>query len=186
MKPLFIAEIKTCSPFGFKSPHSVGFLTKLACQHGDIVAAHTEEAWGGSFNHLAAVANLAHACNKIVIAKGIHANDEDIHKALAHGADLVLVVDRRPPRNLAPVCIWEPTALNDITYASDHTQKIMWNARNLNTGQPKTEGFDTARWLHKGWMIQASFITTPDDVHAKADAFIVGENLPTFVEAYDG
>jgi hypothetical protein len=59
---------------------------------------------------------------------------------------------------------------------------ILWNARNLETGEPKKESFDTARWIHRGWLCQGSFIATLDDIHPKADAFLVGEHLKDFVE----
>lgn len=182
MTPLFIAEVKTRSPFGFESEHSWDDLFEIAAKHGDAVAVHTSSRWGGSFDAVQQ-ARTKLLRRKLVIAKGIHPYDEEIRIALYRGADLVTVVGRRPPRELAPVCIWEPDMLNDISHASDHTQKIMWNARDLATGEPKVEQFDTARWLHKGWMMQASFIEKPEDVHPKADAFIVGEHLPSFVEA---
>lgn len=184
-KPLFIAEVKTRSPFGFESKVAHDDLLELAIECGDMVAIHTDERWGGWFGAIAAAKNMMRSWQreKIIIAKGIHAKNEEIEQALALGASLVLVVGRRPPAHLAPVCIWEPSMLADITRASDHTQKIMWNARDLGTGEPKREEFDTARWLHKGWMCQASFIATLEDVHPKADAFIVGEHLPTFVES---
>lgn len=188
-KPVFIAEVKTKSPFGFESEHSCEKLLDIAVQYGDMVAAYIDPQWGGSHFKLQLAANLAHKNGKLCIAKGIHPEDIDILNSLFHGADLVLVVGRIPPPELAPVCIWEPSCQNDISYASDHTQKIMWNARNLETGKSKEEStvypekFDTARWLHKGWMAQAGFISKPDDVHPKADAFIVGEHLPTFVKA---
>lgn len=186
MKPLFIAEVKTCSPFGFKSDRSWDDLLAIAMEHGDAIAVHTNAEWGGWFGGIAAAANFLrrfHSPRKLLIAKGIHILDSEIELALASGANLVTVVGRRPPAHLAPVCIWEPECLHDITYASDHTQKIMWNARDLATGKPKRESFDTARWTHKGWLMQASFIAAPEDVHPKANAFIVGEHLPTFVEA---
>lgn len=184
VKPLFIAEVKTRSPFGFESDLSHDELFDIALQHGDMVAVHTDERWGGWFGAIVAAKNMMryHHRERIIVAKGIHAKDSEIELALACGANLVTVVGRRPPAHLAPVCIWEPHDLHAIAYESDHTQKIMWNARDLTTGEPKQESFDTVRWAHKGWMVQASFIATPEDVHPKANAFIVGEHLPTFVE----
>lgn len=182
-KPLFIAEVKTESPFGFKSDRSWDDLLAIALEYGDAIAIHTNAKWGGWFGGIATAANaMRRFPQKMIIAKGIHPLDSEIERALGNGANLVTVVGRHPPAHLAPVCIWEPDDLHAITYASDHTQKIMWNARNLTTGKPKRESFDTARWTHKGWLMQASFIATPEDVHPKANAFIVGEHLPTFAE----
>jgi indole-3-glycerol phosphate synthase len=184
MTPIFIAEIKTRSPFGFESKHPYAKLRDIAIQHGDMVAAHVDPRWGGDNEKLRQVSDLAHKNGKLCLAKGIHRRDIDILNSLYHGADLVLVVGRQPPRELAPVCIWEPTNLDEIATAKDPAQKIMWNERDLSTGLLRRDAdFTMARWAHKGWMAQASFIAKPEDVHPKSDAFIVGENLISFVEA---
>lgn len=177
--PLFIAEVKTRSPFGFESHRSSGYLTELACRHGDIVAAHTDGRWGGSFDHLAGVAVLAHMCGKLVLAKGVHAEDDEIRRALQCGADLVLVVGRRPPPELAPACLIEPQGdFWDWPHAGD---RLVINRRNLATGQQDGIDFSATRhnWPYT-WMCQASYIRTPADVHAGAQAFIVGEQLERY------
>ena len=184
-KPLFIAEVKTKtrSPFGFEPEYSRKYLFEIAAEYGDAVAIHTSSKWGGSFDHVQEARERLPR-RKLVVAKGIHPYDEEIRIALFRGADLVTVVGRLPPRELAPVCIWEPNNLDEIITAKDPAQKIMWNERNLATGQLRSDtNFTMARWAHKGWMVQASFIAKPEDVHPKADAFIVGENLIPFIEA---
>lgn len=179
MKPLFIAEVKTQSPFGFNSEHSWGELLALAVEHGDMVAVHTDERWGGSFTHLIRASRAVHRERKLLLAKGIHESDEEIRKALDFGADLVLVVGRIPSPELAPVCIWEPSV--DSTIDEYDALKIMWNQRDLNTGKRRRETFREARDAHWGWLCQASFIKTFDDVSPRADAFIVGEHLSSFI-----
>ena len=185
MKPLFIAEVKTQSPFGFHSDRCWDDLFELAIEHADIVAIHTDKPWGGCPSDIArARYYMEPNPHKLLLAKGYHHTDDDIRQSLSLGADLVLVVGRIPPPELAPVCIWEPANLNEIVAAKDPAQKIMWNERDLSTGLRRRDAdFTMARWSHKGWMAQASFITEPKDVHPKATAFIVGEHLPTFVEA---
>jgi indole-3-glycerol phosphate synthase len=178
--PLFIAEVKTRSPFGFESKRSSGYLTELACQHGDIVAAHTDPRWGGSFDHLAGVAVLTHMWGKLVLAKGVHAEDDDIKRALQCGADLVLVVGRRPPPELWGACLIEPQGgMWEWPLPGD---RIVVNRRNLATGKPDNLDFESVRYGNPNtWLCQASFIRTRADVHRHADAFIVGEHLPEFV-----
>jgi indole-3-glycerol phosphate synthase len=177
--PLFIAEVKTRSPFGYEAYRSSGYLTQLACRHGDAVAAHTDPRWGGSFEHLAAVATLAHGCGKLVLAKGVHAEDDDIRRALQCGADLVLVVGRRPPADLREVCLIEPQgSFWDWPQMGD---RIVVNRRNLATGKQDGHDFNAIRhnWPYT-WLCQASFIRTPGDVHRGAQAFIVGEHLERY------
>lgn len=181
--PLFIAEVKTKSPFGFESEHSWEDLFEIAAKHGDAVAIHTSHRWGGSFAAVQAAREKL-LRRKLVVAKGIHPYDEEIRIALYRGADLVTVVGRMPPRELAPVCIWEPKNLPDLMCRST-SLKVMWNQRDLQTGDPHPQVFAEARDVHRGWLCQASYIKTPEDVNLLADAFIVGEHLPTFVGARD-
>jgi hypothetical protein len=191
-KQLFIAEVKTRSPFGFKSKHDWQYLLDLAIANGDMVAVHTNERWGGSFSQVAAAANqichLPIEKRPLLLAKGIHETDAELHRALAAGANLVLVVGRKPPRELEPVCVFEPTGncrdLDDLPRGL----KVMWNERDLKTGKRFAEGinpsfrdFPLARSSYDGWLCQASFIESPEDVHPAADAFIVGSHLPEFV-----
>src|SRR5262245_45908430 len=71
--PLFVAEVKTGSPWGWRSPYSWEFLMEVADRVGDWVAIHTDPRWGGSWNLL----RRARAkTGKPILAKGIHANDD--------------------------------------------------------------------------------------------------------------
>lgn len=184
LKPLFIAEVKTRSPFGFESEHPWKKLLDIAVQHGDMVAAHVDPRWGGDNDKLKQASDLAHKSGKLCLAKGYHPRDIDILNSLYHGADLVLVVGRIPPPELAPVCIYEPTHLHELKNIPPGL-KLMWNERNLQTGRPRIPDrliFPDIRNAYEGWLCQASFIKTLEDVHPKADAFIVGEHLPSFVD----
>lgn len=91
MNPIFIAEIKTQSPFGFKSPHTFAKLMETAITHGDWISVHTNALWGGDFD---AISFVRRNTNNPILAKGIHSTDDDIQRAIDHGADYVLVVDR--------------------------------------------------------------------------------------------
>lgn len=170
-----IAEVKTQSPFGFKSDKSWDELFELANEYGDWISIHTDPRWGGSFDLI----KKAYArTNKPILAKGIHATDDDVNRAFDAGADYVLVVGRVPedPMN----CIIEPNTLVQLSQVSAD-QKIVWNQRSLDDGMPKIETFDQARELHEGWLCQASFISSLKDVNPGADAVLVGENLEEFI-----
>lgn len=47
-----VAEVKTESPFGFRSDKSWQELFDLAEALGDIISIHTDPRWGGSFELL--------------------------------------------------------------------------------------------------------------------------------------
>jgi len=83
-----IAEVKTESPFGFKSEKSWDELFGIASKIGDIISIHTDARWGGSFDLIKKARGLT---DKKILAKGIHAKDEEIRKAIEAGADYVLV-----------------------------------------------------------------------------------------------
>lgn len=88
---ILIAEVKTQSPFGFRSALSLQELFDLANRHGDIISVHTDMRWGGSFDLLRKARKLT---TKPILAKGIHETDEEIEQAFASGANFVLVVGR--------------------------------------------------------------------------------------------
>lgn len=67
MKPLFIAEVKTQSPFGFFGNKSWDELFEAANKVGDIISIHTNPLWGGSFDHLMLARRMT---NKPILAKG--------------------------------------------------------------------------------------------------------------------
>lgn len=178
--PLFIAEIKVRSPFGFKSKLSSFKLMEMAVEYGDMVSVHTHEQWGGSYEHLAWVRKYT---SKKILAKGIHGDDLDIRRALNCGADYVLVVGRIPPKGLIEHCWVELTDFHQMDWMKG--KKAVWNQRDLFSGMVVGHTFAGVRSAYPyHWLCQASGIKTPKDVHPKADAFIVGEHLPKFVKSW--
>ncbi len=181
-KPIFIAEVKTLSPFGWRASKSWQELLEIANMHGDWISVHTNPRWGGSFRL------LNHACshtNKPVVAKGMHEDDKEVLRGFAAGAKYVLVVGRIP--KIADVfrdgLLIEPRSLAELA-TIPHDMKVVWNSRDLETGGFKTETFNQARAIFPGWMCQASNIKLPNDVHSTADAVLVGEAMPEFAQAW--
>jgi indole-3-glycerol phosphate synthase len=183
MKPIFIAEIKTQSPFGYRSPYSFATLMETAIEHGDWISVHTNALWGGDFD---AISFVRKHTKKPILAKGIHGTDFAVDKALAHGADYVLVVDRATAPTLRKFCLFEWKSFADFKeYATINRmldRRHVCNSRDLRTGQRKLncEMDDFAESC--SWWCQASGIRKPADVHPKANAFIVGEHLMDFVK----
>lgn len=177
MAPTFIAEVKTRSPFGFESQWPWEHLFEIAEQHGDWVAVHTDPSWDGSFKRLW---RARKSTTKTLVAKGIHATDDEVRAAIGCGADYVLVVGRLPHYELLPQCLIEPLSLPELLKLP-HGTKAVWNSRDLSTGGLKTESFRDARNIHKRWLCQASNIKTWDDVQPDADAVLVGSHLVDFV-----
>ncbi len=175
-KPIFIAEVKTESPFGWKSEKSWDELFDIANDHGDWLSIHTDYRWGGSFDLI----EIARArTDKPILAKGVHSTNEEIKKAVENGADHVLVVGR-VPGVYQERCLIEPLDVDQIFDFSDQT-RLVWNQRNLASGRSKNESFDDVRKIWPGWLAQASFITAIDEVSPLAEAYIVGTHLPEFV-----
>ena len=191
-RPLFIAEVKTQSPFGFRAAESWDELFALAAEHGDWVAVHTHPAWGGHMDLIAKARALTH---KPILAKGIHATDDEVQCALNMGANYVLTVGRISSLAKMGHTVFEPLNLNQMLlpiYADPCPSglKVMWNARNLITGGWKDERWSWAthgpdllgvRQAYRGWLCQASGIRKPKSVMPDADAFIVGTHLRAFV-----
>lgn len=173
-----VAEVKTKSPFGFESNESWDELFEIANEYGDIISIHTDPRWGGSFDLVAKARRLT---NKPILAKGIHAQDRDIEKALAAGADYVLVVGRVPEVHLES-CWLEPYTLTEISQYSQES-RVVWNSRDLQDGSRKSETFAQARKLWPGWLCQASLVRTVTDVLPGADAVLVGTHLKEFVQS---
>ena len=173
-----VAEVKTHSPFGWKSEKSWDELFELADQAGDVLSIHTDERWHGSLDLITKARSLT---TKPILAKGIHATDEEVGKALQAGADYVLVVGRVPQR-YQDKCWLEPVNLQELkSYPLD--SKVVWNTRNLEDGSLKIETFTEARQLWLGWLCQASNISTLNDVDPLADAILVGTHLPEFIQS---
>jgi indole-3-glycerol phosphate synthase len=175
----FIAEVKTISPFGWKSSESWEELFSLANTHGNMLSIHTDVRWGGSFELLKRAREMT---KKPILAKGIHAADEDVRRAVEEcGADWVLVVGRIPavyPNQ----CIIEPYTLEELTRIPND-MRVLWNSRDISTGELKKETFAEARRLRSGWLCQASNIKTQDDVDPTADAILVGTFLRSFIKS---
>jgi indole-3-glycerol phosphate synthase len=116
---------------------------------------------------------------KPILAKGIHATDEEIEKAVTLDADKVLVVGRIPAVHLGQ-CFIEPYTLSELRSLPPSTSAV-WNSRDLNTGALKPDDFAAARAIHPGYLIQASNIKTIADVDPTADAILVGQHLEQFI-----
>jgi indole-3-glycerol phosphate synthase len=181
MSHILIAEVKTCSPFGWESTESWDALFELANESGDWLSIHTDPRWGGSFQALYKARKMT---NKPVLAKGLHEADDEIRAALGCGADYVLVVGRVPPADLLPKCILEPNTLRQLNLMPSRA-RMVWNSRDLATGGWKRETFADARIMHgAGWLCQASNIKTRHDVDPKADAILVGTYLREFLRSH--
>jgi indole-3-glycerol phosphate synthase len=170
-----IAEVKTHSPFGWQSDRTWDELFELANEVGDMVSIHTDPRWHGSFDLIAKAKSLT---DKPILAKGIHAQDGDITRALEAGADLVLVVGRIPLVHLDK-CLLEPNTLVELQ-ALPEGVKAAWNSRDLATGGRKSDTFQQARQVFSGWLCQASNISSMQDVDPTADAILVGTDLAKF------
>ena len=175
---LIIAEVKTESPFGFKSEKTWNELFSVTNEIGDIISIHTDIRWGGSYDLIKKAKALT---KKPILAKGIHATDIEVQKAFDAGADHVLVVGRIPEIN-PEGCFIEPLDLNQLITIPPHL-KVVWNSRDLGNGGLKTETFAEARKIFKGWLCQASNIKTVEDIKTDADAVLVGSHLFEFKES---
>lgn len=183
MDKIFIAEIKTESPFGFKSCFSFNFLVELAILKGDWISVHTNEKWGGKFEHLNYIRKLT---KKPILAKGLHQNNDDIKKCLDLGADYVLCVNFIPSLNYLDRVLLEPHNL-DIFYQMYRKYpflKFVYNSRDLNTGEIKNPCFYSIMRKKVNWLCQASHIKSTADVKKDCNAFIIGEQLVNFCNEY--
>ena len=174
-----IAEVKTLSPFGFKSSRKWQELLETAIQIGDMISIHIDEKWAGKLEYLREARKYT---DKPLFAKGINENDEIVRRAIEeYDARYVLVVGRIPGI-YQERCIIEPRSLDEIARIPDEF-KVLWNARNLETGNEKKENFEQAREMWKGWLCQASFIRNIRDIKEGANAVPVGGNLEEFARS---
>lgn len=173
-----IAEVKTQSPFGFKSEKSWDELFIIANKVGDIISIHTDPRWGGSFELIRKAKSLT---KKPILAKGIHTTDDEIKQAVEAGADYILVVGRIPAIHQER-CLIEPLTLTELKTIPVNL-KVVWNSRDLSDGKIKKDTFEEARQIFKGWLCQASNIITTDDIKNGANAIIVGAHFPEFAES---
>lgn len=190
MKPIFIAEIKTKSMFGFESKYSRYALTELALKYGDWISVHTDPRFGGSFDDIYL---LRKETKKPILAKGFHAHVDDVKKAFDLGADYVLTVARDDYRfncihNKRPNILFETNSIDDISNFGADKMKYVYNGRSLKTGIGKKYIGDYQQFRNKAnWLCGASLIQRPEDVqrfYPNCDAFIVGQNLVEFCTHY--
>lgn len=176
---VFIAEVKLKSPFGYSSPQCWEYVFDLAndCPRSDMLSIHTDERWGGSWDHLKEARKRT---NKPILAKGLHPTDDDVRKALDLGANYALVVGRQVGNDLVTKCFIEPIDFRQLS-AIPAWMMVVWNSRDLTTGNNKDMDFAAARYVFPGWLCQASNITSVEDVHPDADAIIVGQELENFI-----
>lgn len=175
-RPLFIAEAKPRSPFGFSSGSSWEALLSLAIDCGDVVSVHTDPRWGGSLDLIRAARAKT---GKPILAKGIHAEDAEVRAALEAGATFALVVGRMPAADILPRCLIEPLSVAELRSLPPEVAAV-WNSRDLADGSLKKEAFAEARAVWRGWLCQASNIRGVADVQPGADAVLVGQGLPSF------
>ncbi|HEY4500428.1 MAG TPA: hypothetical protein VJH25_01405 [Candidatus Paceibacterota bacterium] len=173
-----IAEVKTESPFGFKSEKSWDELFSVANEIGDIISIHTDARWGGSFELIRKAKSLT---KKPILAKGIHSTDNEVKQAIEAGADYVLVVGRIPAIH-TDKCLIEPLTLGELKTIPKNL-KVVWNSRDLSNGNVKKETFEEARRIFKGWICQASNIKTVQDIKEGANAVLIGTQLFRFAES---
>lgn len=178
-RPLRIAEVKTESPFGFRSKRSWPELFEIAQSCGDWIAVHTDVRWGGS---MALVEEARRRTGKPIVAKGIHPTDREILQAVEAGADYVLVVGRIPSVHRER-CLIEPWTMAELRQLAKLKVRAVWNARDLRTGGWKKESWAEARIAFAGWLCQASGVQLVTEVQPDAQAVLVGTHLPEFARS---
>ena len=159
-----------------------------------MISVHTGEDFGASDDDIYRASryirfyNKDHKTDKKLLAKGFHKSDEEIEHWLNEGADYVLVVDRVPAEKYRNHCILEFSDLEELvlTALKYPDLKYLYNRRNLKNGTLKEKKIyifllEIAK-ENINWLCQASGIKTKEDVHNCADAYLVGENLPAFIE----
>lgn len=189
MSPIFIAEVKTKSPYNFQSKYSFEFLLELAIQNGDYISIHTNPLFNGNFEN---IHRARKQTSKPILAKGFHDNDDDIKKAIDFGADYVLVVDRFTKlldsdlRNKLFLEFSNDSFISRLTEKDKKELKFVYNGRNLKTGIAKKYIGDYDKYRENvNWLCGASLLRDRFDVqlfYPKCDAFIVGENLLNFIQ----
>jgi len=184
MKPIFIAEIKTQSPHGFRSPYSFIELMEAAIQYGDWISVHDNALWGGDYETISFVRKYT---DKPILAKGLHTTEESINRAIDHGATKVLVVGNTFDGHFSSTTILREIsdiAPQNLWGRSMGHNKIVINSRNLRTGSIVPNiGTKITNFKKIGFEVfQASNIKTPDDINPDASGFIVGTNLMEFIK----
>lgn len=186
-KPIFIAEIKTKSMYGFESKYNRKTLIDTALRYGDWISVHTDPRFGGSFDD---IYMIRRETIKPILAKGFHNHIDDINKCLDLGADYVLRVDCIPDfsRNNDAI-LNEVSSFKDLDnyknpYNNKIEEKFVYNGRNLKTGIGKKYIGDYQEYRKQcKWLCGTSLLQHPRDVklyYPNCDAFIVGQNLVEF------
>jgi indole-3-glycerol phosphate synthase len=203
---LFIAEVKTVSPFGFKSNFDEDKLLDLAIEHGNMISIHVDALWQGNTGSIAYASTHQRYYNssKPILAKGLHLTDSDIDNSLEFKADYVLVVGRIPAKKYLKQCYMEPLNTEQLMtgaymQAVNQSAGLVLNNRDLLTGDLRGQFFPNRQdwvtyWTHESHtaltdfkknlkvpIIQASGISKIIEVHPEVDGFIVGEHLPAFI-----
>lgn len=176
-RPLIVAEIKQRSPYGWVNSLWWERQLDLCEEVGDIISAHTDELWGGSLFHLAAVRRKT---SKPILAKGFHPTVAHVKQALEvldPSTDWVLTVGW-DGGSLRGRCWYEVESLDDLRHAHPD-QRCVWNARNPRTGERRMPSALEATVVWGGWLCQASLIRGPQDVVPSVDAILIGEGLYT-------
>lgn len=182
MKPLFVGEIKTKSPFNFISKYTKEELFYVCVDKIDWLSIHTHPDFGGNAHD---ISYFRKKTDKPILAKGYHQSNDEIQKCLDFGADYVLTVDFIPAEHLLGKTLLEFSTLADFESALQKypAAKYVYNARNLKNGKSRLEGLYNY-YRKANFLVQASFIKSTGDVKQDADAFIVGENLVEFCNQY--
>ena len=198
-KQLFIAEVKTQSPFGFVSKYNWDDLFKIANEYGDIISIHVDSRWGGDLELVKKARDLT---QKPILAKGFIQTAYDVEIARHHGANYTLQVGEEVPyykRNyreeMLEKLFYEPLNKEHLYYIFKEKTNIVINKRNPQTGQTynnywerfykKEDDFIKDIKLYNifgGNVIQASGIKNKQDICDWAKGFIIGENLLEFVK----
>jgi len=182
----FVAEVKLKSPFGFESDHNWDELTALARLVGDIVSVHIDARWGGEMDNINKMKHILGETKfaQPILAKGLINNADDVHDCLQRGASYVLVTNPDLLDQFEPGICWYELPYNketirQVKFKREHV--YVYNARNIETGERAENNWDYVRSLHRGTLVQASFIREVDDIKRNADIIIVGEHLPDLV-----
>jgi len=176
-----IAEAKEKSPW-FKFPYKRDYLLDIAIDIGDMISIPTGQEWGGSLVH---ITETRKRTDKPILAKNIHPKDRDLEMAFDAGATYGLVVGRIPADKYLGRCMIEPSSLEQLLQIPNDVM-VVWNQRDiiqsLKLGyEVRQKGtFQEARAIFDGWLCQASYLKTIEDIKKGADAVLVGTNLVGF------
>ena len=158
--------------------------------------------------------NINLSCRPKILAKGFHDEDDVTHLFRSAHVDYVLIYNRLPiigkgrgkiPSSYMDICVIEVKdikSLRSIQYKLEclgllNDVKLLWNDRDLEAAisayekgkklphnLAKSETFEQAREICKGFLIQASNIKTREDIKPGADAVLVGTHLVEFIESF--